>query len=672
MTDDQVIRLEEILQASLRLKSDLLPSEWYESKMVMPPGSPFPGQIRYDRTPYWRKPVDCSHRNNPARDITIMAPAQMGKTIMVLNPIVGYTIDMEPCNIIYLTGHTELSGEAMAKIDFMIANCGLQPLIMPSVLKLKNNRTGDTLKKKEYRGGDLKMGSVTNHNLLRQHTAKITITDDMDAAKPAKDQTGDTGEKVTTRTKAHEEDCKRYWISTPEKAGTSNIEKQLLKSNHQLWFVECPHCGTSEKRIDLRMPFNVDEKEMAGLTWKLDNLGRVDFKSVGYICQRCAGFFTDTIKHELLNSGIWMPTKDWEEPYHEGFAINGLYAPHGMTSWYTLACKNVLFNPPGQPRREHEYQVFLNDYLGLLYIEPTESLEANLLQINNVRDYTIGTVPEEMSKRDGNGEIVMITLAADCNGKLDDARIDLEWEGWTENGARYSIGHESIGTFIPNQSQQQKDADHREKWSYELGAPNSVWKEFHKRVSAILKKDNGSEIGVYITAIDTGHCTDQVFAYIDSVTPEYNVIGVMGDKEHEWQKYRDVKDFTPGKSRNNLYLLNVNKMKDDLARQMRLKWDTRIHTSQPVGFMNFPNASGHLYTYKHYFSQFEAEEKRDDDKKGAFIWQKKSPTSQNHFWDVKIYNTAARDILMEIVCKKEIKMKDYNWKQFVDILMGRA
>lgn len=668
MTDEQILRLEGVLDASLRLKTDLLPSEWYESKMVMPPGSPFPGPAQYNRTPYWREPVDCSHSNHPARDISIMGPAQMGKTMMVLNPIVGYTIDMEPCNIIYLTGHTKLSDEAMSKIDFMIHNCGMQSLIVPSVLKPKNNRTGDTLSKKEYRGGDLKMGSVTNHNLLRQHTAKKTITDDFDAADMEKKETGDTAEKVKTRTKAHENDCKRYWISTPQIAGRSNIEKQLAKSDRRLWMVECPHCSG---RIDLRMPFNVDEKNMAGLTWKFDDLGRVDFKTVGYICQLCSGFFTDTIKHELLNTGIWVPTQDWVEPFHYGYEINGLYAPHGMTSWYTMACKYALLNPPGEPRKETEWQTFWNDDVGNLYEEPTETLQATQLQIDNVREYPIGTVAEALSMRDGNGEIVMLTLAADANGKLEDARLDWELVAWSETGANYSVAHGSIGTFIPNQSQQQKDADQRERWSYELTAPNSVWKEFHKKVCAIYPKDNGGDLGVFITAIDTGHCTDQVFAYIDSRTPEFNIVGVMGDKEHEWQKYRDVKDFTPGKSRHNLYLLNVNKMKDDLARQMRLKWLPNVHPAQPVGFMNFPNAQGHLYTFKHYFSQFEAEEKRDDQKKGTFIWQKKTPTSQNHYWDVKIYGAAARDILMELICKKEMKMTSYNWKQFCDLLLGR-
>lgn len=669
MTDHELQLFEEVLDATLILKSNQKPSEWYEANMVMPAGDPYPGPIRYDRTPYWREIVDCFDPNHPARDITIMGPAQMGKSVMVLNPIIGYSIAMNPCNILFLTGHSDLSAEAVSKIEFMFQQTGILKLIKPSVLKAKNNRSGDTMTKKEYRGGDTKFGSITNHNLMRQHTAKITIGDDLDAGQLSKANTGSTIEKIKTRTKAHENTCKRAWVSTPQVRGSSLIEIQLNNSDKRLWMVECPSC---KGRIDLRMPFQIDERESAGLTWKLDNLGRVDFKSVGYVCQLCAVFFTDKGKHELLNSGIWVPQQEPPEMYHQGYHINGLYAPHGMTSWYTLASKYQLLNPPGRPRDESGYQTFVNDDIGNLYDPPTENLNATDLQRNNVREYLPGVVPEALSMKDGNGRICMMTLVADANGKLEDARLDWELIAWAESGANYSVDHGSIGTFIPYQSVQQKEADSREKWSYELNVPNSVWPEFHKKVIATYLKDHGGDMGVFITAIDTGHCTDQVFSYIDSRTPAHNIIGVMGDKEQDWQKYRDVKAFIPGKSRQNLYLLNVNRLKDDFFRVSKFKWDEQNHPSQPVGFMNFPNAVNGKYDYKHYFSQFESEEKRDDKKKGTFIWQKKGPTSQNHWLDVRIYSVAARDILMELICKKELKMPTYNWKEFVDVLMGRG
>ena len=75
------------------------------------------------------------------------------------------------------------------------------------------------------------------------------------------------------------------------------------------------------------------------------------------------------------------------------------------------------------------------------------------------------TIPEKLSVKDGNGQVVLITLASDLNGKMDDARLDYEVVAWTESGANYSIDHGSIGTFIPNQTQRQKDKDDREHWT---------------------------------------------------------------------------------------------------------------------------------------------------------------------------------------------------------------
>ena len=156
----------ELLDGTRSHISSLSPAEWYEKNMVMPKGSAFPGQFSYDLTPYWKEVLDCSSPYHPAKEVTIMKGAQLGGTVAVLNAIIGYHISENPANIMLLTGHTDLSKDAMVKIDFMIDNCGIRGLIRPSVLRAKNSRSGDTDKSKEFSGGHLKAGSVTNHNLL--------------------------------------------------------------------------------------------------------------------------------------------------------------------------------------------------------------------------------------------------------------------------------------------------------------------------------------------------------------------------------------------------------------------------------------------------------------------------------------------------------------------------
>ena len=85
--------------------------------------------------------------------------------------------------------------------------------------------------------------------------------------------------------------------------------------------------------------------------------------------------------------------------------------------------------------------------------------------IKNVRNYKVGIVPNELSKKDGNGNIVLLTCACDINGTVDDARLDFDVFGWAENGSVYSINQGSIGTFKPGK----KDEEQREKLTKHYG-----------------------------------------------------------------------------------------------------------------------------------------------------------------------------------------------------------
>lgn len=674
MTDFQTEVLDDVIESMRIHISSQTPSNWYESNMIMPKGSAFPGPIRYDRTPYWREVVDCADPNHEARDITVMGPAQMGKSIMVLNPIVGYTIALNPGNILFLTGHSDLTKKAVLKIDYMIDNTGLRPLIKPSIMRARNNRTGDTSTDKEFRGGDFKSGSITNHNLLRQNDVMILIADDLDAARMAEKETGSTVELGKGRTKAFESKCKRYWVSTPQVKGQSLIESQFEKSDKRYFNVICPCCKTP---IVLKFRINIDEKETAGLTWKLDNFGRVDPKTVGYVCQSCGGFFDDSNKYDLLNSGVWVPTAIPKEHYHQGYHINGLYAAPGMTSWFTLASTYERCNPPESNRIESSYQTFLNIDMGDLYEPP--SVEIKAVQImGNVREYEVGEVPEDLSIKDGNGEIVMLTCGIDLNGvygkegRDDDVRLDYEIVAWSSSGSTYSVEHGSIGTFIFRETEAEKKIP-REKWTYDHKKPNNVWREVDKLLSRNFPVSGTTrKMKILCTAIDTGYCEKEAFEYIDQ--KKFWIVGVKGNPEN---KYKPLDRLTPnfkvGQSRSNLYILDGHNIKDELAGLMRMKWSPKSGENQPSGFMNFP---GHktLYGYKNFFSHFEAEARVEDkDDQGnvvGFVWKKKSATVQNHHFDTRYYNMGVKEIVMEIIFR-DLKVRNYTWNDFVALSLKK-
>lgn len=652
--------LSDVLESARLHISTLKPSEWYERTMVMPLGSAFPGPFSFDLTPYWREPLDCAAKDHPAKEISIMKGAQLGGTAAVLNPVVGYTISQRPGNTMFLVGHTDLIEGAVVKIDHMIDNCGMRSLIRPSVVKAKNSRTGDTMKLKEFAGGDLKIGTVTNHNLLRQHDVMVMIVDDFDAAPSSSTQAGSTRELVQKRTAAFQHKKKIYWVSSPQVSGASNIESVFLKGDKRYYNVPCPICT---KPIVLKWNIEKGNGESAGIVWKTDSAGRVDRRSVGYVCQECGNFFNETHKYEMNLAGVWVPTAVPIEQDHYSYQISGLYAPPGMDDWGSYVVKYTAANPIGGQRDEKKHQVFMNVDMGETYKQLAKELSGTRLQMNT-RPYLPGIVPEKLSIKDGNGKIVLLTIGCDMNGMEDDARLDYEVVAWSETGSTYSVNHGSIGTFIPRENQMIKKID-RYRWTYNMNRERSVWRELDKIIEAEYKTEEGRPIKILIGGLDCGYLDKYAYPYLD--TTNHLLVGLKGkDIDKMTQFGKDVPSFKPAKERKNLFLAEVNMVKDDLADLMELKWQDRNEESQPAGFMNFPMPQGEAYQLENFYNHFEAEHKVETFKNGvtAFRWQKKTSTSQNHSFDTRIYNMVCRDILIDMVAK-ETKQKYFSWRDYV-------
>lgn len=662
---DQVLDL--IDAADYRL-SNLLPSEWAESNRMMTTDvSPFPGKFSFKRTPYLREVLDTISPNHPAHTVAVMKGAQIGFSTGVIENGIGYIIAENPGNVLFLTGHSDLAEEAMSgKIDQMIDSCGLRPMIRPNVLRKRNQRTGDTSKSKEFPGGSLVAGSAGNHKLLRQRSVRFGFIDDFDAAKKSTKESGATTEMIEQRFAAYADKKKLYYISTPEVKQTSNIEPLFERGDQRRFHVPCPCCGDF---ISLHWSIIVDEIT-GGISYDLDENGELVDGSVGYVCQSCGDKFNDQHKHEMLLNGVWKPTAKPVDVGFYSYHLSSLYAPPGMYDWEHYVRQYLKANPINEPVREREMQTFVNLVLGETYEPKGKAPKATML-MNNIRDYQVSELPENLSMRDGNGRIVLLTLASDLNGKVDDARLDWELVAWSESGANYSVDQGSIGTFVPHQTQAQKDADDRVKWTYQHNMENSIWDSFQEIIEKIYLTDTGRRMQVFITGIDTGNTYMGAPYYFIENNNKF-VVGLKGKDADKYRRFgMDTPSFRPAKERGDLYLLEVNQLKDELSEFMSLKWDGK--SDQPNEFMNFPTPSKHKYQYKSFFSQYEGEhrviEKNKDGDGVSSRWVKKQSNSQNHFWDCRVYNMALRDIIVDMVCK-ELKIKNGVWKDYVDAVTG--
>lgn len=655
----------EIIESGRHQLSTIKPSDWAEKYRTMDSSvSRYRGRFSYDVTPYTRDIVDCLAPDHPARIVSVMKAAQIGFSTGVIESGIGYIISEQPGNILLLTGHSDLSEEAIEKIDKMIDSCGIRHLIRSTIKRAKNQKSGDTNTKKEFPGGGLVAGSASNHKLLRQRSVAYAFIDDFEAAKGKTSQSGNTRKMIEARLAAYYDKMKLFYISTPELKATSNIEPVYLQGDQRKWNIPCQACG---EYIPLEWEIEMDgQKEKAGIYYKLDNHDKLIESSVGYICQKCGGFFTDSNKYEFNLMGKYVPTAEPLTDGHFSFHINALYAPPGMYDWKHYVRDYLEANPVGQPRDEELHQTFVNLCLGQTYEPAGESPKASEL-MRNIREYEPETVPEALSIKDGNGRIVLLTCAADMNGVVDDARLDYEILAHSESGSVYSILHGSIGTFIPNQSVSQKDKDvTRERWSYDRTKENNVWKEFDRVLNTIYKTDTGRNMKVFVSGLDTGYYEHHAFEYIDNTNHE--VVGLKGEKLDKYSPINaDIRRFKVGQSRSKLYILRVNQIKDDLSYLIKLNWDRRTGENQPPGMLNFPINRGNLYQFHTYFEQFESEHKIYD-KNGNYIWQKKTSTSQNHFWDCRIYNMAMRDILLFMIAQK-YKAKEVSWEEYCKLVL---
>lgn len=672
-----------ILEGARVRKESISPSKWYEKNMVMPPSKPFPGKFSYDLSPYWREPVDCIAPDNPVQEITVMTVNQIGKTDALINAWIAYTISENPGPIQYLTGHQDGNAEAMRRIDEVLDECGLRRrgLIKAQTSRARQTKSGDTDIRKDFLHGHLIMGVMTNVKKdARQHTIKVQIRDDMDAA-PIITKSGDTATVFNTRVDSFGPRRKVANISTAEVSGLSNIEKRFNHSDKRYYNVPCPKC---HKLITLEWEVDMG-KEKAGLYWKLDGAGRVIESSIEYICQKCGVGWKEREKYEMNLNGIWIPTVESPiERLHQGYNINALY-PVGMRNFYALINHYLKAYPNDGSKDESVEQTLYNLVYAKPYAKSSDEMKASDLQIHNKRPYLPGIVPEDLSLRDGNGKIMLLTCAIDLNGVFlnpnrgDDVRLDYEILAWAESGATYSVDHGSIGTFVYRETEEQKRV-HREKWTYDHTKPNNVWRvldEILGKEYPITGTDRKAK--VFVTAMDTGNWESTAFQYIDR--NQFFIVGVKGSSENKKKRIDEVtRNFKKGASRENLYIVDGNSVKDNLSGMVRMKWRIGSGEPQPVGFMNYPtDPSGAKYGYRNFFEHYEAEHKvNDTDKNGnatGYVWKKKSSSHENHSLDLRVYGLISCEIMLHLYLL-DLKKRDpqrwkdinyFSWKDFVEM-----
>lgn len=647
--------------------SNLFPSDWSEENRVMTREvSPIEGPFSYNNSPYVKGIVDLLDSRSAGEVIAIMKGAQIGMSTGLMENGIGWIIANDPGNILFLVGHNDLVPDAVMKIDNMISNSGIRPLIRSNSQRARNTKTGDTDRQKEFPGGSLKIGAA-NHGALRNFSVKYGFLDDYENMKSESDKDGDIEKLILQRFVSFGNQKKAFFISTPQLEAGSNIYPIYLKGDRRKYHIPCQCCG---EKIELRWSCESElDETKCGIIWDMNEQNELISGSVRYRCYKCNGEFDDSNKKEFLMQGEWIPTAIPKVKGYVSFHISSLYAPHYMDGWEKYVYDYLDANPVGKPRDEAKMKTFTNLCLGLPYKVDSKTLSANKL-MNNIRSYEINEIPNSISNSDGNGNIVMLTMGVDIGGRKDDARLDYEVVAWSESGSSYSIDHGSIGTYQPRE----KHHIDRLRMPLDITKKDNVWIDFEKLIRTRYKLDNsGKTIPITAISIDTGYESDFVFDFYNYFQKQKVslpfILPIKGWSGNTKLKIgADVKMYQMSRERpGELYITRGDVIKNDIASSMSKDWNTDVDERQPIGFMNFPTPEKGRYLWSNYFSHFEAEEMVID-KNLNYTWKKK-PSAQNHLFDCRVYAIAAREIFInEIIFKNLPKPIKGNWNDYVQLL----
>ncbi len=669
MTDD---REKDFLSAINTRVSRILPSEFAEQNRHMGTGETrWPGPYSFNLTPYAREILDCCSPDVPVSRVAVMKGAQIGLSTGLIENAIPWIISQYPSNILLMAADDELVRTAMTqKIDPAIDSCGIRHLIgaHTGANKAKNQRTGDKEKEKEFHGGRLLATSVKSAHKMRQFSAKYGFLDDLDSARASDEREGSLIKLVDGRFTTFGDTAKIFYISTPVTEQTSVIKPLFLKGDQRYYMLPCPLCGGFQSlKWSTDVDKSIHKSGKAGIVYEQNpDTGLVYPESVGYICEHCGGFIDERHKYEMNLAGKWEPTAQARAMYMRSYHISGLYAPPGAYSWAQFAqdwCDVWPKENGGKPVIRL-LQTFKNICLGQTYEERGRTVDAMSLALNTRNEYKVGIIPNALSKEDGNGSIVLVTVACDLNGTIDDARLDYMVVAWSETGTSYCIDQGSIGSY---QGRKSKKEDEREVMTYRNEARNNVWDVFYDDVvNKVWTTDEGKPMKALVTGIDTGFHT--TFAY-EFLKRSPLLLGLKGQEDNKFTAFDSTAPMFKEAEIAGVYMLQVNRLKDQLSERIAFKWHD--HTEpQPYGFMNFPQPEDGKFTME-FFSQYAAERRdvkiNDDGTAVAARWVKKNSSSQNHFWDCDLYNRAVRDIFVDIVCK-ENGLKKASWHTFVSLV----
>jgi len=441
------------------------------------------------------------------------------------------------------------------------------PCLQGKVKDPRARDSGNTTLHKIFPSGSLSLVGANSPAGLASRPIRILLADEVDRFPASAGSEGDPVNLGKKRTSTFW-NRKIIMVSTPTIKGVSRIEDAYEGSDQREYYVPCKHC---------------DHEQV--LKWPNVRWTDEDPDTAKYLCDECGTLWSDADRRWSIRNGRWSAGEDFKGI--AGFKISGLYSP-----WTPLADGVREFL--AVKKNPEQLKVWTNTYLGEVWEDEGESVdELNLMQ----RKEHFNQVPEG---------VVMVVAGAD----VQDDRIEITFLGIGRDEESWVLDHEIM-----------------------YGDPSTpqLWTALDTQISRTFETEDGREIAVRATAIDSGgHFTNTVYQYANKNFGRrvFAIKGVGGEG----------KPIAGKPSRNNtvkcrLFPVGVDTVKDLIFARLRIE-------EEGAGYVHFSDTLN-----DEYFRQLTAEKIVTRFVRGykKRVFQKIRP--RNEALDCMVYSLAAYSII---------------------------
>lgn len=485
---------------------ELTVSQWADRERVL--GSEEtsePGRWRTDRVPYLRAIMDAVS-NPEVRTVVFKGSARVAKTEFE-NNVIGYHIHQDPSPMLLVYPSEQKAQDySKEKLTPMLKNT---PALRGRVAEAKSRDSGNTQLHKIFQGGFLAMAGSNTPNGLDSRTCRLVLFDELDKCAKAAKNLGDPIALAKNRTITYPGRWKHVLVSTPSEEGDSPITREYEKTNMQLLYLPCPHCGEFET-LQFRQ-----------IKWEEGNP-----EGAVYVCPHCGAVIADSEKPAMLQAGEWRAMRP-EITVAQGFALWAAYSP--WVTWSQIASTFVERRNDGP----EALKTFVNEWLGENW-NPNQGTEAKVEGLQKrARDsfYASRTVPDQVG---------LLFGAADTQ----DDRLEFLVRGLGRDRQKFTVYHERIhGNPATQEPWDRLEALILQHWFREDGQPMRIRK---------FCVDNG------------GHFPKEAMAFCKRPALRGIVVPTRGATRP--QRALAV----PAKNRTGLWMLDVGAIKDTVMAELRI------------------------------------------------------------------------------------------------------